>query len=268
MAARAAEEGIGKLYHYEKFCPPYLEDTLVNQRVHVSNPQTFNDPWDCYPCFDTTRASDPAYRARCIQYIRKFPLPNLTEAKRLSYEAATQGDSRLFTQMLHSFREPLRNMIVKRWRIYCLTPYCDRSVMWSHYSNKHQGICLELDAGQAVIGGAFRVEYRDALPALDILESSDEAAFQIFVTKSPDWSYENEYRIVARDGEADDARHPLLPITTNDFLPLPPSALTGIIAGCRADVDTIKALVEKRAPGLPVKRAVQAPDRYSLSIQE
>jgi hypothetical protein len=127
--------------------------------------------------------------------------------------------------------------------------------MWSHYSNKHQGICLEFDAGQAVIGNAFQVEYGDALPVLDILTFTPKDAFQILVTKSPDWRNEDEYRILARDGQADDVTPQFLPITNNDFLALPPSALTAIIAGCRADVDKIKALVQKHAPGLPVKRA-------------
>jgi hypothetical protein len=99
-----------------------------------------------------------------------------------------------------------------------------------------------------------------------MLSFSPEEAFQILVTKSTDWTYENEFRILARDGQADEI--PPLPITNNDFLPLPPGALTAVIAGCRADVDTIKDLVKRHAPGLPVKRAVQAPDRYSLSVQD
>jgi hypothetical protein len=268
MVVKAADAGIRKLYHYQTFCPAYLADTLVSQRVHVSNPQDLNDPWDCYPCFDTARVADPAYRASCITKLQQYPLPHLTAAKRLSYEAMMQADSDLFAKMLHTtFRESVRNMVVARWRIYCLTPHSDRSLMWSHYSNHHQGICLEFDTSQAVIGGAFQVGYRDALPALDIPAISDEAAFQVLVTKSLDWSYENEYRILARDGEGDDVPN-LLPITTKDFLPLPPGALTGIIAGCRADLNDIKVVVERHAPGLPVKRAVQAPDRYCLFVHE
>ena len=218
MTVRAVDEGIRKLYHFEKFCPAYLTDTLVNQRVHVSNPQTFNDPWDCFPCFDTTRVTDPAYRAKCIEYLRQFSFPNLTAAQQLSFETRLQADTHLFTKMFQTaFRESIRNMIVKRWRIYCLARYPDRSLMWSHYANNHRGICLEFDASQAVIGGAFQVAYREELPALDILASSNEAVFQVFLTKSLDWSYEKEYRIVAHDGEADDVRHPMLPITTNVF---------------------------------------------------
>jgi hypothetical protein len=268
MAVRAVEAGIRKLYHYEAFHPKHLEDTLVSQHIHVSNPQHFNDPWDCYPCLDTKRVTDPAYRASCIEVFRRSPSLGLTAAQQRHYERKLQADSHFFTEMLRTdFREGIRNMVVERWRIYCLTRHGDRPLMWSHYSNKHQGICLEFDAGQPVIGNAIQVEYKDALPVLDILTFVPKDAFQILVTKSPDWSYEDEYRILAHDAGSDDVP-PQLPITTKDFLPLPPRALTGIIAGCRADVDTIKVLVEKYAPGLPVKRAVQAPDRYCLSIQE
>jgi hypothetical protein len=269
MAGAATEAAINKLYHYEAFCPSYLTDTLVNQRVHVSDPRNFNDPWDCCPYFDTTQASDPNYRARCIQYIQQqVPLPNITVARRLDYESMLQASSRLFSEMLQtSFRKTLRDTLVNRWRIYCLTVHPAMSLMWSHYANHHQGICLEFDASQAVIGGAFQVKYSETLPLLDILALSDEAAFQVLVTKSSDWAYESEYRILARDSKADDDSQ-FQPITTNDFLYLPPGALTAIIAGCRADACAIKMLVHKHAPGLPVKRAVQAPERYSLSIQD
>jgi hypothetical protein len=112
------------------------------------------------------------------------------------------------------------------------------------------------------------VGYNPTPPALDVLALSPGDAFQIFVTKSPDFGYEDEYRILARDSHAGDTPRSGLPVTTNDFLQLPLRALTAIIAGCRADVDTIKALAARHAPALRVKRAAQVPDRYSLTIQE
>jgi hypothetical protein len=265
LAIRAAGARIQMLYHYENFDAEHLEDTLVDQRVHVSNPKNFNDPWDCYPCFDTTRMTDPAFRARCIREV--FPrIPGLPAARQQYYEAKLQADGHFFSEMLRTeFRESFRNTILERWRVFCLTPHPDMSLMWSHYADKHRGVCLEFDARHAVIGNAWQVQYSDALPMLDILALTGESAFRILVTKSPDWRYENEYRILARDGEAYEVAP--LPITHNDFLSLPAGALTAVIAGCRANFDEIKALMEKHAPGMPVKRAVQASDRYSLSIQ-
>jgi hypothetical protein len=265
---KAVDKGIKKLYHYDKFCPKYLADTLAMQRVHFSNPSNFNDPWDCYPCFDTRQADNADYRARCIEFLQEFPLPHLSDSKRTLYERKLHADPNLFVEMLQTdFSDALRNNVVDRWRIYCLTPKADIPLMWSHYSNHHRGICLEFDTSEPHFGNAAKVEYQKTLPAIDIINITDEASFNILVTKSPDWCYESEYRILARDKSAGEGLVPPFPITTDDFLPLNPGALTGIILGCRADVETITALVKKHAPGLSVKRAIQSVDNYTLFIQ-
>lgn len=265
MAVTAASSGIRKLYHYEVFRPEYLEDLLVNQRVHFSNPKNFNDPWDCHAWFDTMRAYDAAYRASHIKAFQ-VRIPSMTEAQQSCYEGRLSADGDLFKGALETFAEITHDALAERWRIYCLTPHPDNLRMWSHYSDKHRGVCLEFDASIALIGNAYRVNYCDVLQTLDVLEITREDAFRVLINKSTEWSYENEYGILARDRAADKVTPQFMPITDREFLLLPPLALTSIIAGCRADFDEIKSLVEKHAPGLSVRRAVQAPDRYSLII--
>ncbi len=266
---KAIDKGIKKLYHYDEFCINYLADTLATQRIHLSNPSNFNDPWDCYPCFDTTQADNPDYRARCIEFIRQFPLPNLSGSERRMYEGRLHADRDLFVEMLQTeFRDALRSAVVDRWRICCLTPKADMPLMWSHYASHHRGICLEFDTADPFFGNAFAVEYQEMLPAIDIINITGEASFKTLVTKSTDWCYESEYRILARDISAAEGAHRHFPITTDDFLPLKPGILTGIIVGCRADIETITNLVKKHAPDLPVKRAIQSIDKYALSIQD
>src|SRR5712692_6523756 len=58
MAGTALSSGIERLYHYEKFNPDHLRDTLLNQRVHCSDPLNLNDPWDCRPWFDESVLDD------------------------------------------------------------------------------------------------------------------------------------------------------------------------------------------------------------------
>lgn len=269
MPGKAVEKGIKKLYHYARCCPDYLMDTLTKQRVHLGNPTSFNDPWDCYPCFDTRNADDADYRARCIENLREFHLPSLSEIKRLEYEQALYQDPRFFKEMIQQFTDELRKTI-PRWRIYCLTPKADVPLMWSHYSSHHRGICLEFDTNDPYFRDAYEVEYRKEFPTLDIseLSSQDPAKklSKVLLTKSSDWSYESEYRILAREGDVK-AAPANYPVTKDDFLSLKPGALTAIIIGCRADVKTITDLVKRYAPNLPLKRAIQAGDSYTLSIQ-
>jgi hypothetical protein len=68
------------------FAQTFLADTLAMQRVHFSNPSNFNDPWDCYSCFDSSLADNADYRARCIRILRKFPLLHLSNSERTLYE--------------------------------------------------------------------------------------------------------------------------------------------------------------------------------------
>jgi len=267
-AVRAIDAGIKKLNHDDRLCPKYLTDMLAMRRIHFSNPQNFNDPWDCYPCLDATRAGEPEYRAKCIEVFRQQPLPNLTASELDFYERGLQASPKRFIQMLQTeFREAIRSMVVERWRIYCLTQKKEMPLMWSHYANNHEGICLEFDTSAPVFGNAFKVQYEDTLPTLDILDITGEPSFRILVTKARDWDYEQEYRILAREKRVDEPSLPPVPTTTNDFLPLTPGALTGIIVGCRADFKAIEALVKKHAPDLPVQRAIQSTDTYTLSVQ-
>jgi hypothetical protein len=83
------------------------------------------------------------------------------------------------------------------------------------------------------------------------------------LTKSTEWSYEEEYRILARDGALD----PTFSLATNGtFLELPQGAITAVIVGSRAKLDTVREIIQKVVPGLPVKRAVQGADEFHLDI--
>ena len=69
--------------------------------------------------------------------------------------------------------------------------------------------------------------------------------------------------MLARDGDI----NPAFSVKTDkDFLSLAPGTLTAVIAGCNADLDAIRAVVEKCAPSLPVKVLVRAPANYHLQV--
>jgi hypothetical protein len=36
--------------------------------------------------------------------------------------------------------------LCQSYRVYCLSEVCDSSLMWAHYADSHQGVCLEFDA--------------------------------------------------------------------------------------------------------------------------
>jgi hypothetical protein len=267
MATTAAQAGHQKLYHYQNFCRSHLQDALEG-KLHFSNPHNFNDPWDCKPWFDALRLGDPTYRAKCIEFSERFHDLNGTEADRGALKARLRTDSGLL-EMIRITTERTRKVIADHWRIYCLTPCCDSILMWSHYSDKHKGICLEFDGGNPTVGGAYQVMYNHELPMLDpnIVAGNNNEVIQILLNKSSVWEYEDEYRVVGLDGEVNGATPQFLPITDKCFLSLPPGVLAAVIVGCEADFDAIKTVVDQHAPDLPVKRMVRGEGQYSLSIK-
>jgi hypothetical protein len=263
----AIQEGVAKLYHYQASQLEYLKDTLSNNRVHLSNPQNVNDPWDCQPCFDTSIV-DPVCRRKWGQILGPTFEQLPSEVRSLLVPSSGENwydNLDLLTQAIEVMAPSVRALNVERWRMYCLTPHPDSLLMWAHYAEKHKGVCLEFDAKQ--IGNSYRVLYPDLLQAIgpDTLNDPKALLDAVLLSKSSEWAYENEYRILARDKNADPG---FLATTDEDFLDLLPGALTGIIVGCNADIQAIRSAVQDCAPHLPMKQAVKAPHKYHLEIVE
>jgi len=85
----------------------------------------------------------------------------------------------------------------------------------------------------------------------------------MILTKAEEWRYESEFRLISTVSGPE--THPLR--THDDCFSLPPGALKSVIAGCQADYNAIKAIVETDMPDLPVKRAVRVPNHYRLAIE-
>ena len=84
---------------------------------------------------------------------------------------------------------------------------------------------------------------------------TDQCIWEIVLTKSQDWEYEREYRVVTDPTDA-------------DRIPIPPGGLSGIIVGCDADYSAIKRVVDSCSPDVPLRRAVRAATAYQLSIED
>jgi uncharacterized protein YukE len=102
--------------------------------------------------------------------------------------------------------------------VLSLTEKLDHPLMWSHYANNHSGLVLAFDEineffrsprrGQPYdAGGARRVKYSSERPKfdplidvslIDNLTDEDAISFfdKMFFTKSKEWEYEEEWRMI------------------------------------------------------------------------
>ena len=251
------QNGIPALYHYESFNAGYLRTTLEGKLIRCSNPANLNDPWDCKPAFDPRRLDDPNVLERDIAWRLEHPVKHLWAAKLRNKPHAR-------TDFVTKMSESMEKMLAQR-RIYCLTPKPDSTLMWSHYADKHRGICLEFSvADNPLFSEAGEAVYRLEYPSWAGCDINDEPGrvMELILTKSSDWCYEQEYRLISSD----------VPLRSNflqvhdDFFHLPDGSLKSIIIGCNADHRDIARVIKEFAPDLPIKQAVRSPNRYSLEI--
>ena len=85
-------------------------------------------------------------------------------------------------------------------RTCCFSLIKDNMLMWSHYADKHKGLCLEFDV-LADTTDVFRllmpVQYTNVRESCNYVRDDFSYIRRFALTKSLDWSYEKEYRSLA-----------------------------------------------------------------------
>jgi hypothetical protein len=142
----------------------------------------------------------------------------------------------------------------KAYRVLCLSAVRDNILMWSHYADEHRGAILEfqpkIELATEMLG-ALEVEYSKEVPVAVTLEQfllyitgqgpkphSPNALVKSAFTKSSDWSYENEWRILNKQRDEDQGSF--------SYRAFHPQELAAIYFGCRMSdsyKDNIRAAV-------------------------
>lgn len=247
------------LFHYERYCREHLLQTLVDKTLYLSRPSGFNDPWDCRPWFNPDALEDDDIREKTIQWL-------VTASDGKESAAALRENGLLLRVQVEAYEQHIIKKIDAEYRVYCLTPNRANLLMWSHYGQNHKGIALHFDTRTEPMIGAFQVNYRDSLPSSMLVEDDMDAVTKALLTKSDVWSYENEFRLLAREG---DAAPPDMLRAENNKITLPLGALVAIVVGCESeDADEIVDLVGRHAPELHVHKASRNARTYTLNFDQ
>lgn len=105
----------------------------------------------------------------------------------------------------------LKDTLSNKIRMTCFTNKNDNILMWSHYANKHNGICVKYDLKDCkeLLYSTFPVVYSTKRPSIsknELLISSSETKVnedklllllvKSLLTKSDEWKYEEEWRSI------------------------------------------------------------------------
>jgi len=130
--------------------------------------------------------------------------------------------------------------------------------MWAHYADSHKGVCLKFDILEDtdLFSPAKKVEYSKIYPEYDYLTNKNDFVNQMFFTKSNEWSYEGEVRVLKNK---------------RGNYKFNPKALKEIILGCKISEDdkqTLTKVIKTYYPECQIKQAVKSENSFRLEFFE
>ena len=204
----------------------YTENIIKNSALWFSRPKEFNDPFDCY--------SVPAPFSK--QDAEKWMYSNAL------YKNATEEDKKKAKENIrnHSLMDVkfCIDAAINNNVICCFNRTEKEILMWSHYSDKHQGLCFQFDIEKDpnLFVLPFDVKYVSSISPINIFkgELTNERIKQIIAQKYTKWGYEQEVRVIKYTDEIN-----LSNVDKGKAIKFNPEALRKIIFGCKASKETI-----------------------------
>ena len=231
------------------------KDILQQNRLYIPTAFEFNDPFDARPLFAFS-ASKNRIKAKLREVQMRGHVPEIKALPR-----------RVLNQMARhsSFEKTLSNAAAARWNtalstlgIVCLTPVANSILMWSHYADRHHGICLGFGTGDSgIFGTAQKVIYSEDYPTFNYITQRIEDVSDIILRKAAEWSYECEFRLVGKRGVL--------------FLQFKPEILEAVVIGCsmsRSDKSELRAILKTRAAPILLIEARRAANRFHIDLIE
>lgn len=211
-------------YFYKYLRVERAIEIITNKYIWFSSPKYFNDPFDFYVDlvdFDIEKEAIKGFINDKVFYNRQVRREEMQKNKRNSFRIRNQ------------FREQFEEFFYNSG-VCCFSETCENLLMWSHYSQNHTGVCLKFKQSIKDIGlMTSTINYVQEFEKKKFFNVNGEAVYHVCFTKSKEWSYEKEIRIV----DIFDSGKKFFPIED----------LEEIILGCRIkkeDIEKIKKCIE------------------------
>lgn len=221
------------LYKFRSFREKNHMGMLTHKELFFPSPDKFNDPFDCkIPIRYDDFTKNEFIRYWIAVYRRDFPKARDYEIRKMVKTFYNQFRSPDGRKKLAQYQE----VTIKKMRsvdigVFSLTANLNRILSWSHYADSHKGFCvgfhtLNMKAFLKKHGPFLdlrSVDYTKEYPFINAYKTSDEEiANKIVWTKSMDWKYEHEYRVLWLNG-------------ANKSLRIPDGIIRRVVLGCQVN---------------------------------
>jgi hypothetical protein len=216
-----------KLYKYCDFTE-YNKANLCNDRVWMTLADKFNDPYDCSLTYSYEAVLNRDIEQKGIDFIfkdvdvGKFAF---TDAEKIEVNCSANKIKKImkimiskdtemdidkkkhipdfFINAIENIDRPLAEINRTKTVISCFSEINNSIIMWSHYANKHSGFCIEYDLKNYRSNVfLFPVFYEEELFDMTKYLLTEKDKFNNFalllaaITKSIEWAYEKEWRLI------------------------------------------------------------------------
>jgi len=195
-----------------KFLPierlTYLEDELLR----FTQPGDLNDPFECIPILPAKDKVIELLETVVKETLAKIDKDKIPEnfknnfknefTKNFKYEkiAFLNDQPNNFSELYYD------NVITQqnnKLGIFSLTRRWNSTLMWSHYTNSHKGFCIGFERNSKF----FKIKYSNPIFSIQPIEYSEDRIevplergkqtnLKVLLTKSTDWEYEEEERLI------------------------------------------------------------------------
>lgn len=244
-----------RIYKYVGYEDAIKYVLIDKNTLKFSSPNDFNDPFDCYEGF--------------VNFSNVPPSATLDDtAKRLLDRSIVKEASSRTKQVLNDRRARLNffKEQKKDYRVSCFSKVYDEVLMWSHYANKHTGVCIGFEFPIEPLPKdfiVFPVVYKDSVQPFDVYANPFRIILHWIITKSHHWKYEKEVRAIIKN----DSRK-LLNDGNNYYYVIEKDWIKEIVFGCKVSdkvvEKTIKLIRKNGFKNILIKRMFINPDNFSL----
>ncbi len=253
------------LYKFRSFRDKNHMAMLTDNELFFPSPNKFNDPFDCrvpirYDDFTKTEF----IRYWTAVYRRDFPRARDYEIRKMAKEFYNQFRSPSGRKIMAEYQEEtIKKMRSMDIGIFSLTANLNSILSWSHYADSHRGFCvgfhtLNLKAFLEKCGPSLdlrSVDYTKEYPFINAYITSDEEITNKIVwTKSKDWEYEHEYRVLWLNG-------------ANKSLRIPNGVIRRVVLGYQVsptDINEMGSILRSRAGWISLFQAEPKENSFGL----
>ena len=248
----------------------FLENTVLESRLRLTTPDTFNDPFDSDPCYVNDVPIEELMRRATILDARG-------NAVKWTETTQIHGPNGSLTkaQMEHLVRQVVEADTKRVNKKRFIASFCRRissQLLWAHYAESYRGIAYHFVARgptMSPISEVRPVKYErqrpiillseildrfDPPPQAEITQQHLSFLRRAYLTKSIEWSYEEEERLIDDQVE----------------VVFDPRELASVIVGPRCPPDHVarlKEIVSRRSRALPIYRAKVAESDYAIEVE-